>query len=911
VNNQIVADNKSKSNPSKQTPVIKKILSNGLTVLVRPMHNLPKVSIQLWYNVGSKDEKDKERGIAHLIEHMVFKGTHGPKSLNLSESDINVATHMLSGSTNAFTSYDFTGYLFNLPSNHWKDVLPIMADCMRNCSFKEEMLNSEMKAVIQELKMYRDKYLRSLVDEMIGVIFSDHPYHHPIIGYKQDLWSVHSNDLHSFYSKHYHPNNATLVVVGDVDPQEVFAIAQKEFSAIPAQKDYKKEEFYYNQDIVAKTVVMHREVQQPLVVFAYVIPGMRAQKEGMLELLTYVIGRGKSSRLYKTLVDELQLATSLSASCEELFDHGLFFILCEPNRQEDIQAIELIIQREIESIIQKGITNKEFTRALKQAQVSRYDLLEDTEHQAFEIGKYFLATGDENYVFNYLNEPEEVMRKGMQKLVARYMRTPLMHKGIILPITTETDKELWHEFQEYSDQEDNRILSARIRTEPIEKPHYAKNIKPQEPQPFDFPKPQKYTLKNGIKVFIYHNENTPKIDLILDLKAKSFFDPEDKQGIGGLVSSLLVEGTKKYSAADFADIVESQGMAVHSSPGTINMSMLSEDLPLALDILKEMLTQALLDPKELEKVKAQTISQIKNFWDDPNYFAGQLVREQVYKGHPYSKNALGTLDSIKKINRDDVVTYYKQVVSPSGARIALVGDLRNQNVYELLDTVLGDWTGPEVPDMQWPDIAQTPVKTIDYPISRDQIVLRYAAKSVDRRHPDYDKLLIFDQIFGGGALGSMNSRLFHLREQSGLFYGINGSLIANAGEQPGMVSISTVVSQDRLAEAERVIKETIDTTASNITAPEFLEAKRAILTSLVSNFASNDTIANVFIFLDRYGFPIDFFDNRGNALAKVTIKDMQEAVNKVLASKRMLELRVGRVGQRIPIKKSGTTQIQK
>ena len=133
-----------KPDTNHQPHVYKKVLSNGMTVLVRVVHTLPKVSIQLWYNVGSKDEKSSERGIAHLIEHMIFKGTK-----ILSESDINVITHLLSGSTNAFTSYDYTGYLFNMPVQNWHTTLAILADCMQNVSFKDDHLNSEMKAVIQ------------------------------------------------------------------------------------------------------------------------------------------------------------------------------------------------------------------------------------------------------------------------------------------------------------------------------------------------------------------------------------------------------------------------------------------------------------------------------------------------------------------------------------------------------------------------------------------------------------------------------------------------------------------------------------------------------------------------------------------------------------------------------------------
>ena len=220
--------------------VFKSVLENGLTVLTLPFKLIPKVSIQLWYNVGSKDEKSGQKGIAHLIEHMIFKGT-----ATLSECDINLITHKLSGYCNAFTSYDYTGYLFDFPTQHWHEALPIMADCMGNCTFKQEFLNSELKAVIQELKMYKDNYTASLIENLISTTFQDHPYHHPIIGYKQDLWSLTRDSLINFYNHHYIPNNATIGVDGDVDHEQVIEIANKNFGHIKPDWRYKKEEFYH------------------------------------------------------------------------------------------------------------------------------------------------------------------------------------------------------------------------------------------------------------------------------------------------------------------------------------------------------------------------------------------------------------------------------------------------------------------------------------------------------------------------------------------------------------------------------------------------------------------------------------------------------------------------------------------
>ena len=301
--------------------VNKYVLKNGLTVLIKPLHRIPKVTTQLWYNVGSKDEKSGEKGIAHLIEHMIFKGTK-----KLSECDINMITHKLSGYTNAFTSYDYTGYIFDFPSQHWQEALPIMADCMRNCTFKEQFLSSELKAVIQELKMYKDDYMTSILEMLVSAIFSDHPYHHPIIGYKQDLWGLKREALVCFYEKHYIPNNATLVIVGDVDESYALNQAELHFGPIAADHDYKQQSYYHGSDLKNQAITIYRDIKVPQLILAWVIPGLRTSNKYVIDILSSLLGEGKGSRLYKKLVDELHLVTDLSTFTYALFDYGLFFI---------------------------------------------------------------------------------------------------------------------------------------------------------------------------------------------------------------------------------------------------------------------------------------------------------------------------------------------------------------------------------------------------------------------------------------------------------------------------------------------------------------------------------------------------------------------------------------------------------
>lgn len=872
------------------SPVVKKVLANGITVLVRSVHMVPKVSVQVWYNVGSRDEKDSERGIAHLIEHMIFKGT---KEL-LSESDINMLTHKLSGYTNAFTSYDYTGYLFNLPTEHWHEALPVLADCMQNCRFDDQMLNSEMKAVIQELKMYRDKYVRSLVDEMMAVIFSDHPYHHPIIGYKQDLWSVNSENLFNFYKKHYTPHNATLIVVGDVQPEDVFEKAERYFSGIQEEVErHEREKNYFTKDIISKSVKLYRDVQQPTAIFAFLVPGIESRQDNILNMLAWILGKGKSSRLYRTIVDDLQLATSLSAESEELYQHGLFIISCEPKHIEDIPKIRHIIQEEIANLIAHGATNEELTRAIKQTRMEIYELLEDIENQAYEIGKYFQATGDENYLFNYFNLDQEEIASGIKIMLEKYFRPTVMHEGFVLPIP-ESEKPAWHALQEESDVIDQQILEQRERTTPIEEERYTHLVQVQEPATFNYPKPEVYTLSNGLKILTYHNDNTPKIDITLHFKALPFNDPEDKQGLYRFVTRMLTEGTENYSAQEFASLVESRGISLSVYPGGISMNMLNDDFEFSIALIDEILNRASFNKKELEKVRSQLFTKIKRFWDEPSYFSTQLIKDIVYKNHPYHKNSLGTPESIKSITRDDIIDFYKKNISPQGATITVVGDIKGMPVKDILEKILGQWTGPVIPETHFPEVLPIEETTIEYPINRDQIVLTFAAPSINRMHPDYDKLLLFNQIFGGGALGSMNSRLFQLREQSGLFYTISGALTVGSDEQPGLFLVRTIVSLDRLPEAEQAIKNLIRTVADNITEKELEEAKRAVLSTQIDLFSSNESIASSFLFLNRFGFDWSFFDTRAQRLNKITLDEVKEAANNIL-QRDLITLRAGRM----------------
>ena len=874
--------------------VIKKVLNNGLTVLVRSVKNIPKASIQIWYNVGSKDERSNEKGIAHLIEHMIFKGTD-----TMSESDLDGITSKLSGYCNAFTSYDYTGYLFDFPSQHWYEALPILADCMRNCTFKEELLNSELKAVIQELKMYKDQYDSALMEKMLAAIFKGHPYQHPIIGYKQDLWNLNRENLVNFYKRHYIPNNATLIITGDVDPEDVFKRVEENFGKIEIDKNYKKEEFFFEWDLSGTETRIFRDVNQSTGLVAFVIPGATGKENYnyATDVLAHILAGGQNSRLYKRLVNKEKLVTNVEAFSYDLFEHDVFFIHFEPThgstRNQNFDEIIEIIKEEIDKL-KEGISESELQNASRNIESTYLNTLEDTQKQAYLIGKFYLSTGDENYIFNYLNHDKNEIQKKIKKLSENFLRPSLMHVGKVLPMA-ENDRNIWENLQKESDLIDNKILSKKERQSEIEEHKIASTIKIEKPKDFNFPKYESIKLDNGLEVLFYENKNIPKISLILELKAKYYYDDPALMGIGNFASEMLLEGTNNYSAEQLADKLDSLGINIKTSPGFLTMDFLSQDLEKALEILNDILINSTFNVDSIEKIRAKIKSEIHNYWDNPADFSDQLIRNQIYAGHPYSKSLLGSLDTINKITREDLLNYYEKYISPKDSKLAIVGDFANKNVQEIIKNKLGNWSAKsQIDEIIFPSLIDSNFKNEIFKIDRDQVVLSFAGRSINRTDSDYDKLLIFDQVFGGGNLGSMSSRLFKIRERSGLFYTINGSVISRVNLQPGMSVVKTIVSLDRLAEAEKLIENEIKIASDNITDNEFRQAKDAIINSRIDNFATNRQIANTFLFLNKYNLDKDYFDNRIGSIEKISKEDTLKSAQKVLNSP-MFKLKIGRL----------------
>lgn len=883
------------TNIKQKHRIQKYVLENGMTVLVMEDSSQPKVSIQVFYHVGSKDEHIGEKGIAHLIEHMLFKGTTDA-FLHLSESDINAVAQKLSGVTNAFTTYDYTGYLFNLPSTQWIDVFPVIADCMLNAEFDDQKLNSEMKAVIQELKMYRDSYSRTLLGELISIIFLHHPYHYPIIGYKEDLWSVNGNDLRNFYKKHYTPNNATLVVVGDVQYADVVREAEKAFNHLEGRKDYKKTTTKQADDLIKKSVTLYRQIQQPIIIFAFSTPGFSKKQEAASELASLILAEKRHCRLYKKLVHDLQIATEVSSSHISLFDHTFFYIACYPKSTDVIPEIEQAVSETLQEIASSGISDDEIKRAIKNYKMNLFELMDDFESRAYEIGRSSLGVGDAEYSLNILEEKSETeLKDEVHQFIKNWLRPSVMNSGLLLPVS-DTEVDTLRQLQQESDKEDSRILAERMRTTEVEPPRYAEKIEPKTPSPFHFPKPQEFMLDNGLSVLLCEQQSMERITIALQLKAwAGFYEPNNKSGLYEYMSSLLLEGTKQHDAEQLAEFLEMRGISIDVKPGKIIIECLASEIEPALMMLKELIVDASFKKESIEKVRLQMLNELKSFWDNPASFSTLLFNEILYSNHPWGKNTIGTEKSLAEISQEDLINFYKKVMSPDSARLVIVGAVKPEQTIHLVKSHFDSWQQVFVEQITYPKLNQAKAQTVNYHIQRDQVVLMLGNISIDRYHPDYEKLLIFEQIFGGGVLGSMMSRLFQLREATGLFYTIAGSLTSGTDEQPGKFLVKTIVSVDRLDEAIIAIKNAIDQATNYVTDEEIENAKRAILYSQVELCNTSNTIACMFLNLHRLRLPYDYYETRYQRFASITKEEVIKAAKQYLDSNSLVVLKIGRI----------------
>lgn len=875
--------------------ITKATLSNGMTVLVYKNTKTPKVRVQIAYNIGSAVEQEGERGLAHLIEHMIFKGTK-----KLAEGDIEAIARKYGAACNAFTYYDWTSYYFEVDKDNWQPFLPIMADCMEHAGFEQQHLDSELKTVMQELKMREDNFTLKMIERAFVLTHpANHPYHHTVIGYREDLASLSAANLRRFYKKYYQPHRATLFIVGAVDPKNAIKLAQKAFGSIKKTSDSVNDQDLKSfpslrQEIVTQNSCFYEDVKREEHIFYWRVPGIKSLSSVVAQVICSVLNQ-KSGRLYHRLVDQEKLAFNVEIGVDLLMESGIFYILVTPAPDRANQCKQ-IIQEEITDLMKHGVHAKELQKIVKRQKLDFFQSLTAPGSFTMQWMDSYLATGDE---FDILKKSERVAAVTSDDIVAyatTYLDPFIMSHSAVYPLP-ENQKKRWDEEQAKIDRYTKQILSNHIRTASLGQPKFVKNMPAPKPITLNFPKPDRcITLDNGLLVQLHQNKQWPLISVFLGLKDRDVLGSTCDGIVINMMMDMLCEGSSQYSKQEIIDFFECYGAACFYSSGGAGLSCLSEDIQILLPRFFHVLTQPGFHQEAFDKVKDIVVDSYERMKDDSFSMGAIFAKKLLYENHPYGWDIDDALSVVRKTLVGDLVENHKRYVNPANMILTIVGDFELDTMEREVHEVFDSWQGAAYVAHDYPhDISQYTAKRHNIPMLRDQAVLILTRPNpVTRLHEDSLSLQVLSNIYFRG----LGSRIYALREQYGLFYGAGGSWgrVTTSIKDHGVDSVIALVDPAKLDEVEKLFCDKIgEQVAGGVTQDELDATKQTLTNNFVDRTTSNGAVCNLLNDLASSGLPYDYYDKRLARLQTFSREEISAICSKYCTADNMSVIRVGRV----------------
>ncbi len=411
------------------------VLENGLVVLTKEVHTSPIVTNMIWYRVGSRNEELGHTGKSHFLEHMLFKGTERFK-----KGEIDLLTLKNGGGNNAFTSHDFTAYYFNFASDRWEVALEIEADRMVNCAFEPDEFEAEKKVVIEELKTGLDSPWGLLLQELEAAAFKVHPYRNPIVGWLQDVEQATVEQQQAYYRRFYHPNNATLVIAGDFNTQDVLKNVERAFGAIPSGPAPAPMVLREPAQRGERRLIVRWRSKVPRLAISYHAPEIAHRDSYALQVLAIVLTEGKASRLYQRMVEHEQTVTFVSAEYGEAKDPTLFHVRAEARGGHSIEEVETSIHDELASVSAGVVSAHELDRAKHQIEAHFILSRERTLDQAILLGQIETLYGLD-YIDSYLQRVNAVTATDVADVCSRYLNENNRTVGRLLSDGSEPNGE--------------------------------------------------------------------------------------------------------------------------------------------------------------------------------------------------------------------------------------------------------------------------------------------------------------------------------------------------------------------------------------------------------------------------------------------------------------------------------------
>lgn len=865
-------------------------LKNGMKIIAYQDKAIPKVLTQVAYDVGSSIENSYEKGLAHLVEHMIFKGTE-----KLKEGDIDAIARKLGADFNAYTTNDVTSYYFYTDKNNWKPFLSILSDCMTNARFDDQHLASELKAVVQELNMYKDHHLRSACEKTFELLYpSNHPYHFPIIGFKEELAGITAKEIKEFYQKYYKPAKAALFVAGDIEFEDVFSQAKKEFEHIENQGEILEPNFF---DVIptleSKKHVMYEQVEQENLVLSWRIPGIK-QSCKLPDVVAQILGKCEGRVLQNELVDNKKIANSVGAFCWQLRHGGILIISVKPKEGKMKECQDAVFQV-LEKVSSQGVDDFELQKVVIEELTDQLNTQQKVTDLVYNWIYSFFATKSTLSYFEEINQISKIDVCDIKDFCKKYLDPMLCAKVEILKLP-ESKIESWKNAKFLTEQSENLILKNHVRTAPLEAPEFVNKIENPKQFALDFPRPDKTFQLSGSDCIFHYSNRVPLVNVVVRFKFADHISKGYDAIKLSILSSMLLEGSKDFDKQENLDYLDGLGAHYNFQATTTYLEVINQNFELAFERVSHILSNPDFKEESLEKIKAITLSSLLQKKQDAASLASEKFNQLTLTGTEYSKSLDQSIKEVENLKIKDISDVYKKYFAMENLIISCDGDI-SENVFKqqvenlakklpLKSQLKSEITLPEI---DFENLKQPEENKIT--LLRDQVLLFMGQLSpVNIKHEDLAGLKILNIV----AFASLGSRLYQIREKTGLFYGVSGGFSINPGRSFSVNLIKTLVNPDNAektkSEFDRVIKEVAQ---SGITEKELLDAKQMYFGSLLNAYGTSGKIAENMAMLFDLNLGFDYYQNFWNKIEKLSLEEINNLAKKYYTTENMHVIQVG------------------
>ena len=867
-------------------------LKNGLTVIVHEDHKAPVAAVAMWYNVGAKDEPKGKTGFAHLFEHLMFNGSE-----NLPGDYFTYLQQIGATDYNGTTNNDRTNYFQTVPAAALDRALFMESDRMGHLlgAVTQGVLDNQ-RGVVQNEKRQGDTRPGGLVQyQLFGQLFPEgHPYHHTVIGSMEDLDAASLGDVKQWFRDKYGPNNAVLVVAGDVRPDQVRALVEKNFGAIPAGPVNRPALAPIPTLKAPKKIDMKDAVATTAIQRYWAVPGLLDKRLAALDIGGSVLGGLASSRLDKILVRDEKIAIAVSAQMIPLQRNGIFYVSANVKPGVDPALVSKRLDEILADYIAKGPTQDEVQRAVMSEVSGRIRGLEQVGGfggKAVALAEGQTFAGDSDFYKRTLNAYASITPAEVRAQMQQWLRRPA------LTITLAPG-------------ERDAYAEAKSVADAAAKPAGAKDagaVKGTRAIPavgqmaaLDFPAITHTSLSNGIQVNYAQRTTVPVTQIALAFNAGTSADSPQSRGVADMTMSLLDEGTSKMSSQEFAEAQERLGANVGSSNAGdrsyIMLNALSPNLATSLDLMKDVVTDAAFRDDDLGRIKAQVLTAISQQQKDPSRVANRLLPSVLYgPNHPYGGAPWGDPAVIAKLTRADLVAFRDRWLRSDNAKIFIVSDRPWAELQPLLEARFGHWAPPAaakgVKAFVAPPARPTAPKIllINRPNAPQSSIVGGQLLPVDPKG-DIVALDLANDALGGTFLSRLN---MDLRESKGWSYGVSGDFSVSEHAVPYVVAAP--VQADKTGESLAALNTDIQQflTTSGVTQEE---RERTIANSanrLPGQFETAGAVLGAMMTMDVLGRPDDYYVKLAGRYRAQTRATLDQAIRTKLDPKGFTWIVVG------------------